>query len=431
MFKGMIKYGLMPALAVSVLGAVGPSIAEAATSVKVQAVNGSTAASSNQLYPQFKVINNGTTSLNLADLKLRYYFTADGVQAQTFSSDWAAKGSTAIATSNVTGKFVAFSPVSNGADTYLEVGFSSSAGSLAPGQTVDVQTRVNKSDWSNYTQSNDYSFNASATSLVDWSKVTAYVSGTLSWGTAPSSGGTSTPTPTPTPPAPTPTPPTSTPAPTPTPATGALNDRYYPAGTSADSMKAMAKNMTKSQVKGLLISQVDEHWSVIQSKFGFKQKVHAYAFFIGQATRESTLDASLETGVDSAHSYGPLQTAETAFANANPNYMKENVPELFQYDFTPQNFYDPGISTHLGIRKMIHFSNLARASYTGKDVLRYSLIGFNTGWISGSPEEWVKQYSDEIAALAGWYLNNGHLYDNVWTWTNDPKVDRSNPWSWY
>ncbi|MCD1261179.1 hypothetical protein B5M42_020465 [Paenibacillus athensensis] len=386
-------------------------------------MNGSTAASSNQLYPKFRVTNTGTSGLNLANLKLRYYYTADGLQSQTFNADWVANGSTSIPTSSVTGSFGTVSPAVTGADTYVEVGFSSSAGTLAAGATLEVQTRINKSDWSNYNQSNDYSFNASASSYVDWTKVTAYVSGVLNWGTAP---GGATPTPTPT------SSPTPTPSSTPTPTPGTFTDRYYPVGTSVDNMKTMATNMSKSQVKALIISHVDEHWSVIQSKFGFKQKVHAYAFFIAHATRESTLNAGLETGVESAHSYGPIQTAETAFANANPNYVPENdVPELYQYDFTPENFFDPGISMHMGIRKMIHFANQASVKYTGKDILRYSLIGFNTGWIDGSPEAWVKQYSDEVAAMAGWYLNNGHLYDDAFTWTGDPKVDRTNPWSWY
>lgn len=200
-----------------------------------------------------------------------------------------------------------------------------------------------------------------------------------------------------------------------------------------DQIKAIATGLTKPQIKALIIQQVDEHWSLISSKLGFTTREKAYAYFDGMATRESTFNAGLETGGGSAHAYGPLQTAETAFANADPTYMPEtDVPEMTQYDFTPANFYDPGISIHMGIRKVIHFSNLARqAGYTGLQVLRHATNAFNTGWVDGASDSWMKDYTDEIGALGGWYLNNNHLTDAEFTWTSDPRVDRSNPWGWY
>jgi hypothetical protein len=72
-----------------------------------------------------------------------------------------------------------------GADTYVEIGFASGAGSLAAGGSTTVQARFAKSDWTNYTQTNDYSFNSSVTAYVDWTKVTGYVSGALQWGAEP------------------------------------------------------------------------------------------------------------------------------------------------------------------------------------------------------------------------------------------------------
>jgi hypothetical protein len=67
----------------------------------------------------------------------------------------------------------------------VEVGFKTSAGSLAAGQSIEIQTRVAKSDWTNYTQTNDYSFNPSSTGFVDWNTVTAYQSGMQVWGVEP------------------------------------------------------------------------------------------------------------------------------------------------------------------------------------------------------------------------------------------------------
>jgi hypothetical protein len=128
-----------------------------------------------------------------------------------------------------------------------------------------------------------------------------------------------------------------------------------------------------------------------------------------------------------------LQAAETAYANTNPNYQPEpDVPQLYQYSLTPGNFYDIGISIHMGIRHLIHFADQAQAiGYTGVNILRYGLVGYNTGWVTNVDANILTSYADEIGALSGWYLNNGHLYDNAWVWTGDSVVDRSNPWGWY
>jgi hypothetical protein len=173
--------------------------------------NGNTAATTNTIIPRFEVVNMGTTAITLSDLKIRYYYTEDGTQAQSFWCDWSPVGA-----ANVTGSFVSMSTPVSGADHYLEVGFSSGAGSLAVGATLEVQTRFAKADWSNYTQSNDYSFRATASSYSAWNNVTGYLASSLVWGTAPGgTTGTATSTPTATMPSATPTPtPTMTPTPT-------------------------------------------------------------------------------------------------------------------------------------------------------------------------------------------------------------------------
>jgi hypothetical protein len=73
----------------------------------------------------------------------------------------------------------------SGADHYVEIGFAATAGSLAAGETVELQLRFAKNDWSNYTQSNDYSFNSSASTYTDANKITLYISSQLSSGTEP------------------------------------------------------------------------------------------------------------------------------------------------------------------------------------------------------------------------------------------------------
>ncbi|MGB8451621.1 MAG: cohesin domain-containing protein [Anaerocolumna sp.] len=177
--------------------------------IKVQLVNGTTSAASNTIAPKFKVVNTGSSPINLANLTLRYYYTVDSEKEQNFWCDSSGmmSGSDYIdVTKNVTGKFVKMSTTAQGTDNYLEVGFSSSTGNLVAGSSLEVQTRITRSDWSNYDQSDDYSFNSSASNYVDWEKVTAYMNGTLVWGNEP---GGQTPTPT--------TTPTVTPTVTPTP----------------------------------------------------------------------------------------------------------------------------------------------------------------------------------------------------------------------
>jgi rhamnogalacturonan endolyase len=183
----------------------------AATGAKAQFFNGNLATSTNTLYLNFNLVNTGTDPIPLSNVKMRYYFTNDGTQANSFACDWASAGS-----SNITGTFVTITAVT-GSDRYIEVGFGNSAGTLAAGASTEAKIRVWKSDWSNFDQSNDYSFNATNTSYVDWSKVPVYISDTLCWGT-PAGGTVTTPTPvssgiiTPTPPQT----PTSVQTPTPT-----------------------------------------------------------------------------------------------------------------------------------------------------------------------------------------------------------------------
>jgi len=148
--------------------------------VKVQMFNGSNAAVTNGIAPRFKIVNTGTESINLSDVKLRYYYTIDGEKAQNFWCDWSSAG-----TANVTGTFVKLATAKTGADYYLEIGFANAAGTLAAGASVDVQARFSKSDWTNYTQTGDYSFQESGSNYTDWNKVTGYVGGSLAWGIEP------------------------------------------------------------------------------------------------------------------------------------------------------------------------------------------------------------------------------------------------------
>ncbi|WP_370452314.1 cellulose binding domain-containing protein [Cohnella sp. AR92] len=142
--------------------------------------NGTTAASTQSINPRIRLVNTGTTAVSLSNVKIRYYYTIDGDKAQSFFCDWATAGS-----ANVTGAFTKLTTAKTGADYYLEIGFASGAGSLAAGASTDLQIRFSKTDWTNYSQSDDYSYDSADTAYVDWTKAPAYLSGSLAWGVEP------------------------------------------------------------------------------------------------------------------------------------------------------------------------------------------------------------------------------------------------------
>ncbi|MFD3260655.1 glycoside hydrolase family 6 protein [Paenibacillus lentus] len=147
----------------------------------VQYKAGDTNATDNQFKPHFNIVNNGSTPVALSELTLRYYFTAEDNQSLQFNCDWAMVGCT-----NLTGSFVKMSQIETGADSYLEIKFNASAGTLAPGgSTGDIQTRNHSSNWTNLNESNDYSYDPTKTSYANWEKVTLHQNGTLVWGIEP------------------------------------------------------------------------------------------------------------------------------------------------------------------------------------------------------------------------------------------------------
>lgn len=143
---------------------------------------GITSASTNQIGAKLNIVNGGAVSVPLADLKVRYWFTAtadDVTSPLVFECDYAAVGQ-----GNITSSFGAASGMN--ADHYLEVGFLAGAGSIAAGaNSGEVQARIHSSNFQNFIQTNDYSFDPTKTSFQDAITVTLYASGTLIWGTEP------------------------------------------------------------------------------------------------------------------------------------------------------------------------------------------------------------------------------------------------------
>ncbi|RCR67487.1 cellulose binding domain-containing protein [Larkinella punicea] len=163
---------------------VEPAAANSLTQVVAESENKNQATNSNTISTYLRLQNTGNVALAYKDLKVRYWFTAEGSQPLNYWIDYAVLGSNTI-----TGQFVKPSPALAGADTYLEFSFAESLGNLEPSSsTGNIQYRIAKHDWSAFNESDDHSYKA-AGPLGANSKITVYYKGQLLAGTEPQPGG--------------------------------------------------------------------------------------------------------------------------------------------------------------------------------------------------------------------------------------------------
>ncbi|GAB3740742.1 cellulose binding domain-containing protein [Spirosoma lituiforme] len=152
------------------------------TKLKVYTENKNDNTNNNSISIYLKVNNEGNTPMQYGDLSVRYWFTAEGSQSLNYWIDYAKLGNP-----NATGRFVRNVGRSN-ADTYLELKVNASVGMLYPlGTTGNIQCRITKADWSNFTETNDHSYKA-AGAMAENDRVTIYYKGQLICGTEPASG---------------------------------------------------------------------------------------------------------------------------------------------------------------------------------------------------------------------------------------------------
>jgi len=161
-------------------------------SIRVLAYNFDRNDSTTDPAPFFKIENTGDVYIDLSEITIHYYYTIDGEKPQTSLCDYAAIANfnspggivepikQHIITSNVKMKEPCY-----GADYYLNVGFASGVGRLAPGQFAFVECRFYKNDRSLYIQTDDYSFNKTAENYVLYNNITAYRNGVLIQGVEP------------------------------------------------------------------------------------------------------------------------------------------------------------------------------------------------------------------------------------------------------
>lgn len=116
------------AMGAAALTALPATASAASDGLSVQYRTSATGASADQAEPWFKVKDTGSTTVQLANVRIRYYFKADSASATyRFACSWAVKGC-----ANVTGTFGTLANPTATADRYLEIGFTSVAQARSP-----------------------------------------------------------------------------------------------------------------------------------------------------------------------------------------------------------------------------------------------------------------------------------------------------------
>ena len=127
-----------------------------------------------------QVRNVGNVPVPYQDLTMRYWFSPEGTQALKAAIDYAQLG-----TGNVS---VTFGKA--GTETYAELRFAASLGSLAPLSNSGIlEYRINKADWSFFNQVNDYSYRAASLLPAENNHLTIYQQGQLIYGQEPAGAG--------------------------------------------------------------------------------------------------------------------------------------------------------------------------------------------------------------------------------------------------
>jgi hypothetical protein len=123
----------------------------------------------NQIMPAIKIKNLSNEDIPLDELRVRYWYTSEGYQPENFTVDWSS-----LPPGSFTSKFVKRRQMT-GADGYCEIGFTNVAGMLlAHGSTGEIKLRFNKTDWANYTESGDYSYNPEMRTFTENPTITMY-----------------------------------------------------------------------------------------------------------------------------------------------------------------------------------------------------------------------------------------------------------------
>ncbi|SDH88415.1 cellulose binding domain-containing protein [Mucilaginibacter gossypii] len=134
----------------------------------------------NLIKPFLKIVNQDSVAINLNELTMRYWFTAENYAGINSWIDYAQMGN-----SNVTMKYVQLPNPRTGALGYIEYGFLNNGQLSAGGNSGVIQSRFANQDWSNFSEADDYSYLPYTGSYAANSHITLYRNGQLIYGTEP------------------------------------------------------------------------------------------------------------------------------------------------------------------------------------------------------------------------------------------------------
>ena len=142
-----------------------------------------------QIGPSYRLVDMSTTTVSLADFRIRYYFTSESkmplVSDYLYAEVNGGPGYRDIR-SNATVTYAPMTPSRPGADAYIDVTFNAAAGTLVNGQFCTVDFVVHTPGFATpLDESNDYSRDSSKSDFGTNDRITLYYKDKLAQGIEP------------------------------------------------------------------------------------------------------------------------------------------------------------------------------------------------------------------------------------------------------
>ncbi|MBN2533508.1 MAG: S8 family serine peptidase [Spirochaetales bacterium] len=118
-----------------------------------------------------RISSRDTKHIYLSDITIRYYYTKEGTSEEEVIIDDAS-----IQKSNI---------LPSSEDGYINIGFNQDAGILQDTDSFEFHLRMYKLDYTNYDQSNDYSFDPLCNDYNFYKRISMFVKGNRVWGYSP------------------------------------------------------------------------------------------------------------------------------------------------------------------------------------------------------------------------------------------------------